>query len=164
MGIWLVNPHPPKEGEMLLPLHASNRKLCEQFAKRARPHKVLQLLFHIVWKLKGKKNRHGLAESALFEMELEDLKRKEYGLYINIINQCFFVHQSLETTWAINSYKSYCDPVLHKFIDLAKKFFVFFSKISHHWFPWSSKASYKDYSTPKDARGINILNNPGMLK
>lgn len=64
-------------------------------------------------------------------MEMEDLKRKEYGLYINIINQCFFVHQSLETTWAINSYKSYCDPVLHKFIDLAKRFFMFFSKISH---------------------------------
>jgi hypothetical protein len=71
-------------------------------------------------KIERKKNRHGLAESALFEMEMEDLKRKEYGLYINIINQCFFVHQSLETTWAINSYKSYCDPVLHKFIDLAK--------------------------------------------
>ena len=41
-----------------------------------------------------KKNRHGLAESALFEMEMEDLKRKEYGLYINIINQYFLFNRA----------------------------------------------------------------------
>lgn len=113
----------------------------------------------------GKETGMGLQKVYDLEMEIEDLKRKEHGLHINInwieinsINQFYLlVLQSLETAWAILNSCKVCDPVLHKVIELARRFFAFFSKIWHHQFPWSSKASHRDKSNPKDAlRDLNF--------